>query len=148
MPRLPIDYSKSVIYKIVCNDFDITDVYIGSTTNFYNRRHSHLMASIMPHMKNYKLPVYQCIRENGGFANWDMVAIEQLECKNKLELHTRERHYIESLKPSLNRKVPLRSIAEWKEANKEKIKERQKEYNKKHQEKIKECRTKKIKSIC
>jgi hypothetical protein len=42
MPRLPIDYSKSIIYKIVCKDLDVKDCYVGSTTNFTNRKNANI----------------------------------------------------------------------------------------------------------
>ena len=29
------------IYKIVCNDVSVTDFYIGSTSNFRNRKYQH-----------------------------------------------------------------------------------------------------------
>ncbi len=38
MPKKIIDFSKTIIYKIVCNDLNITDVYVGRTTNFINRK--------------------------------------------------------------------------------------------------------------
>ena len=41
MPKTAIDYSKTIIYKIVCNDLDITDLYVGHTTDFIRRRHHH-----------------------------------------------------------------------------------------------------------
>ena len=34
MPRKNCDYSRTVIYKIVCNDLNITDCYVGHTTEF------------------------------------------------------------------------------------------------------------------
>ena len=33
-----IDYSKLVVYKIVCNDLRVTDLYVGSTTNIEQRK--------------------------------------------------------------------------------------------------------------
>ena len=41
MPKKIIDYSKTIIYKIVCNDLNITDLYIGHTTNFIKRKATH-----------------------------------------------------------------------------------------------------------
>ena len=41
MPRLPIDYSKAFIYKICCKDKNIEECYIGSSTNFVNRKNQH-----------------------------------------------------------------------------------------------------------
>ena len=34
MPKSNCDYSRTVIYKIVCNDLSITDCYVGHTTEF------------------------------------------------------------------------------------------------------------------
>lgn len=34
MPRTAIDYLKTIIYKIVCNDLNVKDVYVGGTSNF------------------------------------------------------------------------------------------------------------------
>ena len=41
MPKKEIDYSKTIIYKIVCNDLNIKDCYIGSTTSFTKRKNRH-----------------------------------------------------------------------------------------------------------
>ena len=37
MPRQNVDYSKTVIYKIVCNDENVDYLYIGSTTDITKR---------------------------------------------------------------------------------------------------------------
>ena len=41
MPKVAIDYSKTVMYKIVCKDLNIKDLYIGHTVNFRQRKHDH-----------------------------------------------------------------------------------------------------------
>ena len=41
MPKVEIDYTQTTIYKICCNDTAITDIYVGSTTNFANRKYGH-----------------------------------------------------------------------------------------------------------
>ena len=41
MPKQFIDSTKTIIYKIVCDDLNITDVYLGHTTNFINRKAKH-----------------------------------------------------------------------------------------------------------
>ena len=38
MPCLPIDYSNTVIYKILCNDLSIADCYVGQTTASTRRK--------------------------------------------------------------------------------------------------------------
>jgi len=34
MPKINIDYSNTLIYKITCKDLLINEVYVGHTTNF------------------------------------------------------------------------------------------------------------------
>ena len=41
MPKNNINYSNTIIYKIVCNDLNIKDLYRGSTTDFHNRKSNH-----------------------------------------------------------------------------------------------------------
>ena len=36
-----IDYSNTIIYKIVCNDLSVTDCYVGNTTQFRQRKSQH-----------------------------------------------------------------------------------------------------------
>ena len=103
MPKVPMDYSKAVIYKICCKDTSITDVYVGSTTNLVKRRYDHKISSTTKGSN-----VYQFIRDHGGFENWDVVMIEQYPCNNYMELHTREREWMERLKATLNQNNPIR----------------------------------------
>ena len=69
MPRLEIDYSRMIIYKLVCNDLNILDCYVGSTTDFSKRKYGHKSACNNCKIKNYNLKVYKIIRENGGWDN-------------------------------------------------------------------------------
>ena len=62
-----IDYSKTVIYKIVCKDLNITDCYVGNTTRFTNRKSQHKYSNITPENKSYNYNVYKFIRENVGW---------------------------------------------------------------------------------
>jgi hypothetical protein len=110
MPRLSIDYSRAVIYKICCKDPTITDCYVGSTTNLINRRYSHKKACNNPKDKEHNRYIYQIIRQYGGWDNWDFVVVEECSCESKIELHTRERYWIETLLPTLNKLIPTRSL--------------------------------------
>jgi hypothetical protein len=124
MPRLPINYENACIYEIVCKDVNITQRYVGSTTNLIKRRYAHKSKCNNEKCNEYNQYVYQFIRENGGILNWDIVLIEQvIDCKDKEHLHKRERFYIESLKAELNKYIPLRTLKEWRENNKNKIAE-------------------------
>ena len=40
MPKVKIDYSNIIFYKISCKDSNIIDTYIGHTTNFIQKKHT------------------------------------------------------------------------------------------------------------
>lgn len=100
MPKF-VDYSKGLIYKVVCKDTEINEFYIGSTTDFSQRKNHHKYSSI-----NKDGYLYSFIREYGGWINFDMVLVEFFPCGSKLELDRRERHFIELMKPELNKNTP------------------------------------------
>ena len=79
MPRIAIDYSNTIIYKLVCKDLNIKYLYVGSTTNFSNRKNSHKSYVVNEKRKNYNSKIYNFIRDNGGWENWDMILIENYE---------------------------------------------------------------------
>ena len=129
MPKIDMDYSKTIIYKLVCNDLNIIDVYVGHTTNFIKRKAKHKKACNNINDIAYNRKVYQIIRENGGFENWTMVEIEKYPCNDKNEACARERYYYELLNAKLNTVCPYRvdkkEISKaTREKNKDKIKQR------------------------
>lgn len=113
MPKKEINYSKTVIYKLVCKDVTVTDCYVGSTTSFTKRKYSH--KSRCTNVKNSKhhLNVYQFIRNNGGWINWDMVQIERFPFNDSNEALKREGYWIETLKATLNKVIPTRTKKEY-----------------------------------
>ena len=124
MPRTPIDYSKTLIYKLVHkDDFENEDVYVGSTTDFRRRKNNHKTRCNNPTTKGYNYKVYQNIRENGGWDEWVMIEIEKFPCKDKREVNARERYWCEFYKSNLNIKVPGRTRQEWRDGHKDETKE-------------------------
>ena len=77
MPKLEIDYSNTIIYKITCKDESIKEVYVGHTTNFVQRKHLHKNCSY--NISN-KLKLYETIRKYGGWNNWTMEIISFFNC--------------------------------------------------------------------
>tara|TARA_R110001592_G_scaffold8095_1_gene44406 strand:+ start:181 stop:717 length:537 start_codon:yes stop_codon:yes gene_type:complete len=158
MPRLPIDYSNGLIYKIVCNDIKIKECYYGSTTSFVKRKNSHKSSCNNINSKQYNQSKYQFIRENGGWDNWDIVLVKEFSCKNKLELEREERLCMEQDDNRLNCKLPARTDDEKKEyhkqhyidnankmkqyyiENSDKIKERNKQYKIDNADKIRKTK--------
>jgi hypothetical protein len=119
MPRKPIDYSQTVIYKICCKELTVKEVYVGSTTSIVKRRCGHKYNCNNEKDKKYNSYVYQFIREHGGFENWDVIVIEEYPCENNEQKRTRERYWYEELKAELNSNRPLITIQEAKEEKKE-----------------------------
>jgi hypothetical protein len=109
-----IDYSKTQMYKLCCKDLEVKPIYVGHTTNWVRRQQSHKHGSIYTDLK-----VYNCIRDNGGWENWEMVFIQDYPCKNKREAEKRERELIEELKAELNCNRPFVSVDENKDVIKE-----------------------------
>jgi hypothetical protein len=136
MTSKAIDYSNTIIYKLCCNDPSITDVYVGHTTNFTNRKKNHISTYNNESGKRYNSYVYQFIRDHGGWINWSMVEIEKISCANRNDALKNERRYFELLGATLNKQVPSRTNKEYYESHKEHIKE----YHESHKEHIKEYR--------
>ena len=97
MTRKAINYSKCVIYKIVCNDLSITNLYVDSTTDFTKRKSQHKLNSKNNNDSLYNEKVYNMIRNNGGWDNWVMLEIEKYPCNDKNEAKARERYWLETL---------------------------------------------------
>ena len=70
MPKLAVNYDNAFIYEIVYKDVNITERYVGSTTNLIQRRKQHKTACNNEKDKAHNVNVYQFIIENGGFENW------------------------------------------------------------------------------
>ena len=115
MPRNKIDYSNTHFYKIVSKDLEKKDFYIGHTTDFKTRKNCHKRVCNNSNDRNHNLPIYQFIRDNKGWDNFDMILIEKQCLNDGLEATKRERELIEELKPSLNRVIPFRTKEEKKE---------------------------------
>jgi hypothetical protein len=94
-----LDYSNTVIYKIYCKDESITDVYVGHTTNFNKRKMQH--ESVCNNLKNQS-KIYDVIRSNGGWQNWNMIEIATYCCQDKTEARIKENEHCISENATLN----------------------------------------------
>ena len=102
MPKVDIDYSNTIIYKITCKNTLCKEVYVGHTTNFVQRKHAHKQSC-----KNHKSAIYNCklyeaIRNHGGWDNWNMEIINFYNCKDHSEAIKKENEYINLLNTTLN----------------------------------------------
>jgi hypothetical protein len=127
MPRNPINYSKTYIYKLVSKDPTITDIYVGHTTDLTTRKNKHKSTCNNPNGERYNLYIYQFIRENGGWENWEMIIIECINCIDGNEARTHERRWFDILGATLNNRVPSRNKYDYYENNKDVINETRKQ---------------------
>lgn len=75
-----VNYNKICIYKIQHNT-NKNIFYIGHTTSFKTRRATHRYF-----WNKRSNEVYDMIRENGGWENFQMSLIKEFPCKTILEL--------------------------------------------------------------
>ena len=95
-----LSFTSCVVH---CTDPTVKEVYVGSTTNFRKRKNQHNECCTNANSKQYYYPVYTHIRQNGGWDNWDMVQVAEVNATDKRELHATERQYVEQLGATLNR---------------------------------------------
>jgi gas vesicle protein len=136
------------IYNIVCKNPEIKHNYVGSTRAWKMRNLCHKQRTNDRNGKCYNLPLYKCIRQFGGWNNWQMVLLENIHC-TKREAEAIERRWIEEKKSDLNSSTrPFITEQErgiqnkiynkkYREDNKDYIAELQKEYREKNSENIK-----------
>ena len=96
------DYSKTIIYEIICDDTNIKDIYIGSTTERHFRVLQHKDSCNKTTHKEHNYKKYQFIRDNGGWNNWTFKEIEKYPCLNNKQARERERYYYDIRNSTLN----------------------------------------------
>ena len=107
MPKTDIDYSNTIIYKITCKDPTVNEVYVGHTTNFVQRKYTHKQTCTNNKSPNYKCKLYEVIRNNNGWDNWNMEIVNFFNCKDNYEARQKEQEYFILLKATLNSIEPL-----------------------------------------
>ena len=143
MPKIPIDYSKGLIYTIIhVNDTSIN--YVGSTTSFVDRKRSH-----KKDCKSSQIKLYVMIRDNGGWDMFKMMPYKELSCQSSTELRIEEERCRLELNATLNtircyttkeQKIEqkIEQNKEHYEKNKVEINEKQKEHYEKNKVEIRE----------
>jgi group I intron endonuclease len=132
------DYKNGKIYKIVNSVND--EIYVGSTVQpLCNRKVGHKEAT----KKHPNRRICKHIT-TVGLNNIKLILIESYSCVSRMELEKRERHWIDTLKPSLNMIKPATTpeqksqrCKEYYLENKEHLDKCKKIYAKKHEVKTK-----------
>ena len=106
-------FLNSVIYKIVCKDEMVTEIYVGSTYRYAGRQSAHKSNCYNINKKGYNFKLYHYIRLNQGFDNFRLEMVESYPCEYKTELHVRERYLTNLLGAKLNFEVVGRTKSEY-----------------------------------
>ena len=107
MPKYEIDYSKTIIYKIHHKEKPEL-FYIGHTTNFDSRKYQHQQACNSKKSPSKGI-FYYMIDMHGGWDNFEMNPIKQVECKNRIEALIQEQKAIDELGATLNKHSAYKS---------------------------------------
>lgn len=94
--KLP-DYSKIIIYKIVCCDLLIPQIYVGCTIDFNARKYRHKYRCKTATNNSFNFKLYKFINEHGGWNNFEMIEVEKIKCSDRREALARERYWYEKL---------------------------------------------------
>jgi len=144
-----LELNDYIMYKIAPKNHELKYCYIGHTTNFITRMRHHKEQAINENYNKSHFKLYQVIRQNGGWNEWEMVNLEEIYGKTKLEARMREQELIDEHGANLNslkayiseeqRKELKKQITEkYREENKELLKEQTKKYKQDHKEIIAE----------
>lgn len=92
---------KYWVYKII--DINNTnEFYIGSTNKFSSRKSNHKKNVTNKRSKKYWFKLYQYIRANGGWCNFEMNILQTGECEDRIFIKELEQEYINIMSPTLN----------------------------------------------
>ena len=137
MSTNPIDYQKTIIYKFVCDDLSITDIYVGATTDMIRRKAGHKKCCNNPNDKHYNFKIYQSMRKMAGLIIGQCQRLKNTHAiikPNRLSA----RDIGQSFKSAnLNKLIPSRTQKEYNNDHKEQISEREKIHREANQEKKK-----------
>ena len=126
-----IDYSKTVIYQLICPTFE--DVYVSYTTNLHVKKSRYSR----PDKLDKPLEFQDTINLHGGFKKWKLIILENFsDCKCKEDVIYKVNEWYNKLRPTPepSKIHPLNKICkirELEERNKE-LEERNNSFEKKN----------------
>ena len=143
------DIDNYVMYKIYPKNTNLNYCYIGHTNDFSHRKRHHRLPCINTNNSKAHIKLYQVIRENGGWDEWEMIELEKFNGKTKLEARIREQELMNQHNANLNmlnayiteeeRAATKKAITEkFRIENKTKIREQEKKYKEDHKDVISE----------
>lgn len=128
------DYSQGKIYRVYSPSCE--NVYIGSTSlslnvrmNIHRCDYKHYLLGQRPYSTCFEILKY---------ADCNIELVKSVECASKKELETHEGEVIRMTPNHVNKRIEGRTKKEYREATKERTKERDKKYAEANKEKIRE----------
>ena len=74
-------FENSVVYKIYCLDSEITDIYVGVTTNLKSKDYHHRKSCTVEGYTECNRYVHQFIKSHGGWENGESLRYEHTKLK-------------------------------------------------------------------
>lgn len=143
------NFVKGFVY-VLYNDRFKKKIYIGSTTNSLKGRLYDHLANYENYIKNInggnkqlsKCSSYEIMKHTGEtkIELLEEIELDKSKISYRCPLHKRERYYIQKYKDDenveiVNIRIPTRKMKEWREDNKEYIKEYKKHYYQQNRDK-------------
>jgi len=107
-----VNYNNALIYTIKTD----TGIYVGSTTNFKDRKGCHKRCVYNENNKQYCCKVYRDIRQNDG--EYIIEIFKMFPCNNNEELRIEENKIINQLNANLNQRNAYSTAEEKREYSK------------------------------
>ena len=102
---------RSVFYKLCSKAPEIKDIYIGCTKRLFRHMTKHYYVCHTSTTPQHNAYVYRFVREHGGWNDWTYEILETATLTT-MEQRKLKRHYIETLKATLNTYLPIRTDRE------------------------------------
>ena len=99
------------IYKLYSKDPEIKEIYIGCTKRLLTHMRKHYYTCHTSNTPRHNVYLYRFIREHGGWNDWTYEILETITLTT-IEQRKLKRHYIETLKATLNTYLPTRTDRE------------------------------------
>jgi len=128
---------RYIIYEIrPLVKMSLTYSYVGSTQNFTKRKSRHKTNSNDDTNKDHNIHLYKFIRENGGWAAFEIVPLEEYDSDSVLQARIREQYWIDRNKSNLNSHKAFSGFETRDEYRKPYVKHYRKQYNEENRYKI------------
>ena len=90
------------IYKIFCKNPEVKDIYVGSTSQLKDRIKTHRTTVNNPNNPHSGYKLYTTIKANGGWDNWNVEVLEEMENVAKIDARKKEEEWSKQLGATLN----------------------------------------------